>query len=65
MITVTQENGLCTHASDTFLIQKVGTNEVYESATDLMPCPFDYIETDTPLPVREEPEQPTQEQITE
>ncbi len=36
--------------SDTYMIQKVGTDEVYVSATDVLGNTFEYIETETPLP---------------
>lgn len=44
--------------SDTYKIRQVETNEVYEDALDLIPCPYTYEETDIPLP--EPDEQPTE-----
>ncbi len=37
--------------SDTYMIQKVGTEEVYSSAVDVINSGFEYIETDQELEV--------------
>lgn len=41
--------------SDTYLIRKVGTTEVYAEAVDVADSPYTYEETDTPLPQDAEP----------
>lgn len=44
--TISEDEKFCTHESDTYKIKKVGTEEIYSSATDLNPCEFEYKETD-------------------
>ena len=40
------DNKFCKHYSDSNLyIQKVGTNEIYIDAIDLLPCKYQYVET--------------------
>lgn len=39
-------DGFIRHYSDTFLIRKIGTDEVYSEAVDLPDTGFSYIETD-------------------
>lgn len=51
----TREDGvnLYKSASDNgFMIRKVGTNEVYASAIDIESAPYQYEETDTPIPTK-------------
>lgn len=35
-----------TYSNEGYMIQKVGTNEVYEEAIDVESAPYQYIETD-------------------
>ena len=43
------------HSSDAgVMIRKVGTEEEYEEALDLVPCEFEYEETDKPIPEGED-----------
>lgn len=40
----------CGHASDAgFMIRKTGSNEIYVEAIDILPCKFQYEETDIPI----------------
>ena len=47
-----------TYSDTNHLIQKVGTNEIYEEAVDVEGAGFTYIETDDLIPMPE----PTQEE---
>ena len=52
----TREDGVNLHKSysdQNLMIRKVGTNEIYASAVDIEGAPYQYEETDTPIPVRE------------
>jgi len=40
-------------ASDTHYIQKVGTDEIYAEAVDVLDAPYQYEETNIPLLVEE------------
>ena len=51
MIHIEQINGFTYTFSDTYKIRKIGTNEVYEDAMDVLD--FQYEETDIPLPPRQ------------
>ena len=48
MIHIEQINGFTYTFSDTYKIRKIGTNEIYEDAMDVLD--FQYEETDIPLP---------------
>lgn len=51
----TREDGVNlykTESDNGVMIRKVGTNEVYASAIDIEGAPYQYEETDTPIPVR-------------
>lgn len=52
MVITEQINGFCIHKSDTYMIQKIGTDEVYSEAYDILPCNHDYVETEELLPVK-------------
>ena len=42
------------HFSDSgMFIRKAGTDEIYEEAIDLLPCNFEYIETDEKIETNE------------
>ncbi len=40
--------------SDIYMIQKVGTEEIYSSAVDVLTAEFEYVETDIELVTDEE-----------
>lgn len=49
----TREDGVNlykTESDNGVMIRKVGTNEVYASAIDIESAPYQYEETDTPIP---------------
>ena len=50
---ISDDKKLITHLSDKFFIKKVGTDEIYYSATDLNPTLFVYEETDILLVVED------------
>lgn len=57
--TITIDGREFTHTySDTYIIRKVGTDEIYTDAMDVLD--FEYEETDTPIP--DEPTTPEQMQ---
>ena len=39
-----------TYSDAGMLIQKVGTDEIYSDAIDVENAPYEYVETDTPIP---------------
>lgn len=41
------------HYSDAYRIRQVETGNIYDSADDIKPCPYNYEETDEALPVEE------------
>ena len=43
-----------TYSDKGLMIQKVGTNEVYDIAIDVESAPYTYVETDTPIEPLEE-----------
>ena len=43
-----------TYSDSKVYIQKVGTNEKYTQAIDVENAPYEYIETDTPIPIVKE-----------
>lgn len=45
-------NLIKTASDSNMLIRKIGTNEVYTSAVDVEGAPFEYEETDMPIPER-------------
>lgn len=52
----TREDGVNLYKSysdQNMMIRKIGTNEVYVSAVDIEGVPFEYEETDKPIPKRE------------
>jgi hypothetical protein len=53
----TREDGVNlfrTYSDNGFMIQKVGTDEVYEEAVDVEGVPFKYVETDEKIEENEE-----------
>lgn len=59
MIYVEQKDGFVHTYSDSYLIRKIGTNEIYTDAMDV--TAQQYEETDTPLPTTE----PTETEMRE
>lgn len=50
MIKTEQTNDRIRHYSDTGnMIYQVGTGNLYEDAVDVVPCPYTYEETETPI----------------
>lgn len=44
----------CRHYSDeNKMIRKIGTDEIYSEAVDLMPCKYEYEETDIAIEIQE------------
>lgn len=46
-----------TYSDQELLIQKVGTEEIYEEAIDIETATYEYVETEKPI---ERPEEPTE-----
>lgn len=38
-----------TYSDKALMIQKVGTNEIYDEAIDIQGAPYTYVETDIPI----------------
>lgn len=56
----TREDGVNlykTYSDADLMIQKVGTDEVYSEAVDIEGAPFEYDETDIPVPKHESEEE--------
>ena len=50
-----------TYSNEGMKIRKVGTDEVYDDAIDIEGAPYIYEETDEPIEVAEQPQQPQEE----
>jgi hypothetical protein len=56
----TREDGVNlyrTYSDNGFMIQKVGTDEVYDEAVDIESAPYTYVETDEKIEDTEEDEE--------
>ena len=46
------EDGRIRHYSDSYYyIRQVETDQLYEDAVDVQPCPYTYLETDLPIQI--------------
>lgn len=51
MIKTEMIDGRIRHYSDSgLMVRQVETGNLYEDAVDIMPCPYTYEETETPIP---------------
>ena len=42
-----------TYSDENKIIRKVGTDEIYSEAVDILPCIYEYTETDQPIEATE------------
>lgn len=49
---------ICHFSDENFMIRQIETDLLYEDAVDVLPCKYNYEETDIPIdPVESEPEE--------
>lgn len=61
-ITINETNFVRHYSDAGVMIRKVGTDEEYAEAIDLLPCGYTYEETEDPIPTEENAEKGTEKE---